>query len=125
MPPATEPGAVSLLEIRVVTPLSAATTGTIGGLLETATALRPGHLVIDLTECEYVDAAGIGLLLDFHRRIWHDGGQLSLRGMSPRLRRVLELARVDRVLTTSTASPRNRPVGRRPTTDVAPFGTAR
>lgn len=63
MPPATEPGAVSLLEIRVVTPLSAATTGTIGGL--------------------------------------------------------------DRVLTTSTAPARNRPVGRRPTTDVAPFGTAR
>jgi anti-anti-sigma factor len=125
MPRATEPRPVPLLEIRVVTPLSADTGHTVGGLIENAIALRPEHLVIDLTECEYVDAVGIGLLLDVHRRIWHDGGRLSLRGMSPRLQRILQLARVDRVLNTATAPTRNRPGRRRPTTDVTPFGTTR
>lgn len=125
MPRATEPRTVPLLEIRVITPLSATTADTIGRLLENAMTLRPGHLVIDLTECEYLDAAGIDLLLDVHRRTWQDGGQLSLRGMSPRLQRVLKLARVDRVLTTSTAAARTRSGRRRPTTEVAPFGAAR
>jgi anti-anti-sigma factor len=103
MPRATEPRTVPLLEIRVTTPLSAVTASDVGRLIEDAAALRPAHLVIDLTECEYLDATGIGLLLDIHRRTWQDGGRLSLRGMSPRLRRILELARVDRVLNAAAA----------------------
>ena len=99
----SESRAMPLLEIRVTTPLSAATARNLDGLLEDAFALRPAHLVIDLTDCEYVDATGIGLLLDVHRRVWQDGGRLSLRGMSSRLQRILELARVDRVLQTATA----------------------
>ena len=125
MPRATEPRAVTLLEVRVITPLNAATAGGIGGLLEDAVALRPAHLVLDLTECEYLDATGIGLLLDVHRRTWQDGGQLSLRGMSPRLRRILELARVDRVLNAATAPAGHRPGHPRPATEVEPFGTSR
>jgi anti-anti-sigma regulatory factor len=67
MPHRTEARTVPLLEIRVTTPLSAATAGDLDGLLEDA--LRPAHLVIDLTDCEYLDAIGIGLLLDVHRRV--------------------------------------------------------
>jgi anti-anti-sigma factor len=103
MPHATDARTMPLLEIRVTTPLSAATAGDLDGLLDDAVALRPAHLVIDLTDCEYLDATGIDVLLDVHRRIWHDGGRLSLHGMSPRLRRILEIARVDRVLNTTTA----------------------
>ena len=108
MPDVTETRAMPLLEIRVTTPLSAATADSLEGLLDDAVALRPAHLVIDLTDSEYLDATGIALLLDVHRRVWHDGGRLSLRGMSPRLHRILEIARVDRVLQTATAPAADR-----------------
>jgi anti-anti-sigma factor len=100
---ATEARIMPLLEIRVTTPLSAATVGDFDGLLDDAVELRPAHLVIDLTECAYLDATGIDLLLDVHRRVWQDGGRLTLRGLSPRLHRILEIARVDRVLHTANA----------------------
>ncbi len=122
MPYATEARTMPLLEIRVTTPLNAATVGDLDGLFEDAVALRPAHLIIDLTECEYLDASGIDLLLDAHRRIWHDGGRLSLRGMSPRLRRILEIARVDRVLHTTTAPAGYRPKHRRSTAEPTPAG---
>jgi anti-anti-sigma factor len=123
MPQATDARTMPLLEIRVTTPLSAATAGDLDGLLDDAVQLRPAHLVIDLTDCEYLDATGIGLLLDVHRRIWHDGGRLSLQGMSPRLHRILTIARVDRVL--NTASPAGyRPRHRRSTTGSTPVSTA-
>jgi anti-anti-sigma factor len=109
MPHVTEARTMPLLEIRVTTPLSAATAGDLDGLLEDAVALRPGHLVIDLTDCEYLDATGIDLLLDVHRRVWQDGGRLSLRGMSPRLHRILEIARVDRVLQTASVPSGHQP----------------
>lgn len=124
MPHATEARTMPLLEIRVTTPLSAATAGDLDGLFEDAVALRPTHLVIDLTDCEYLDASGIELLLDVHRRIWHDGGRLSLRGMSPRLHRILEIARVDRVLHTATAPAGYRPKHRRSTTEAVPVTPA-
>jgi anti-anti-sigma factor len=128
MPHATDTRVMPLLEIRVTTPLSAATAGVLDGLFEDAVALRPGHLVIDLTECEYLDATGIDLLLDIHRRIWQDGGRLSLRGMSPRLLRILEIARVDRVLQTATEPAGYRPQHRRSAVatpaSVIPAGSA-
>jgi anti-anti-sigma factor len=124
MPHRTEARTVPLLEIRVTTPLSAATAGDLDGLLEDAVALRPAHLVIDLTDCEYLDATGIGLLLDVHRRVWQDGGRLSLRGMSPRLHRILEIARVDRVLQTATAPAGYRSKHRRSTVGAAATGTS-
>jgi anti-anti-sigma factor len=123
MPDGTEPRPALQLEIRITTPLSAATADDIGGLLDNAVTLRPAHLIIDLTDCEYLDATGIGLLLDIHRRTWQSGGRLSLRGMSPRLRRILKLARVDRVLHTATPPARYRPEHGPPTTEAAPFGT--
>ncbi len=128
MPHATGARTMPLLEIRVTTPLSAATAGDLDGLLDDAVALRPAHLVIDLTDCEYLDATGIDVLLDVHRRIWHDGGRLSLHGMSPRLRRILEIARVDRVLNTTTPPAGYRPRHRRSTThnaQVEPAGNTR
>lgn len=115
---ATEAPTVPLLEIRVTTPLCADTAGTVDHLLDDAVTLRPTRLVIDLSECEYVDATGIAMLLDAHRRIWRDGGRLILQGMSPRLHRTLQIARVDRVLSTTTAPRTTRP----DTAGVGPAG---
>ncbi|MEQ4304281.1 STAS domain-containing protein [Plantactinospora sp. B6F1] len=63
-------------------------------------ALRRGStdIVVDVAQCHYADAAGIALLLDLHRRSRRIGGRLALRAPSARLRRLLEIARVDKVL---------------------------
>jgi anti-anti-sigma factor len=54
--------------------------------------LRPERLVVDLTDCPFVDAAAVHVLLDAHREAWRVGGRLTLRSPSPRLTRLLELA---------------------------------
>jgi anti-anti-sigma factor len=123
MPSPTDTPTLPLVEIRVTGPLDAAATVRMQPLLADAVALRPNHLVVDLSECDTVDAAGIGLLVDAHRAVWRDGGRMSLQGVSPRVHRVLEIARVDRVLQTSTAPPGYRPrhrPRRRATTPASP-----
>jgi anti-anti-sigma factor len=87
-----------LVEVLVTDPLDTGAVPHVRALLDDAAALRPADLVVDLTACEYVDAAGIGVLLDVHRKVWSDGGRLTLRGLSPKVTRTLQLARVDRVL---------------------------
>jgi anti-anti-sigma factor len=97
------------------------------GLLDMALALQPGQLVVDLTACPFLDAATIGVLLDVHRRAWRAGGQLTLRSPSPRLRRILQLSRVDHVfhitptISTPTTSPQPGP--RCPQTPVQATGS--
>ena len=104
MPPGTSTRTMPLLVIRISEPLDSARVPFVVGLLDDAVGVRPGHLVVDLTECEYLDAAGIMLLIDVHRRVWQDGGRMTLRGLSPRLRRILEIARVNRVFGTATGA---------------------
>jgi anti-anti-sigma factor len=104
MPPVTQSRTMPLLVVRVCEPLDATRIPSVDGLLDDAVAVRPAHLVVDLSECEYLDAAGITLLLDVHKRIWADGGRMTLRGISPRLGRILELARVGRVFGTTTGA---------------------
>ncbi len=104
MPPVTPTRTMPLLVIRVREPLDATGIPSVGGLLDDAVAVRPAQLVVDLAECEYLDAAGIMLLRDVHRRIWADGGRMTLRGISPRLGRILEIARVRHVFGTTTGA---------------------
>ena len=59
--------------------------------------MRPTNLVVDLSRCGYADAMAIDVLLHAHRRTWQFGGRLTLRGPSPRVQRMLELARVHQV----------------------------
>ena len=90
--------AAPTVEIIVTEELDAATVPRMAALLQDAVDLHPTHLRIDLAQCPFVDAAAIGMLLDVHRRVWSEGGRLTLRDPSPRVRRTLELARVDHVL---------------------------
>jgi anti-anti-sigma factor len=96
---------VPQVEVLVTEALTAAVLPRWQPLLTDAAALRPRHLVVDLTGCTRLDAAGIELLVQVHRCVWADGGRLTLRGMSTRLYRLLEVARVDRVLQTAPAPP--------------------
>lgn len=57
-----------------------------------------GDLLLDLTDVEITDAAGLGLLVGAHRRAQRLGRRLVLRGVSPRLARLLLATRLHRVL---------------------------
>jgi anti-anti-sigma factor len=90
--------AVPLVEVQVRGDLDAHSAPSVNDMLEEALALRPRRLVIDLAGCDRIDAAGILLLLDTHRRAMRDGGTVALRSPSARAQRNLRLAKVDRVL---------------------------
>ena len=60
--------------------------------------VRPSVLVIDLSRCPRIDAAGIGMLMNLHRQLRRDGGRLCVRAPAPHIRRVLQIARVDQIL---------------------------
>ena len=54
--------------------------------------LRPRRLVVDLSGCASLDAAGLRVLLEAHRQLRRQDGALVLRGLSPRARRVIGLS---------------------------------
>ncbi|MET0424247.1 MAG: STAS domain-containing protein [Actinoplanes sp.] len=68
-------------------------------------AARPRRLVMDLSHTPNLDADGIALLLDVHRRLIADGGRLVVRAPNARVRRLFALARVGGVLTVEDARP--------------------
>lgn len=102
-PPEGRSPVTALVEIVVTDGLDADSVRELSVILDSALVLRPRRLVLEMAACQRVDAVGIGLLLDAHRRMWRLGGRLVLRSPSPRLRRLLEVARVDRVLQMSMA----------------------
>ena len=66
-------------------------------LIADALELKPQRLVVDLAHAPVVDAAAIVVLLEAHRAMIHSGGRLTLRRPVGRVRRILGLARVERV----------------------------
>jgi anti-anti-sigma factor len=66
-------------------------------LLEDAVSVRPQQLVVDLGNCSFLDASGLTVLLDVHRRLARVGAVLTLRGCSPRVMKLLSLTGLRRV----------------------------
>ncbi|MCW3818170.1 STAS domain-containing protein [Micromonospora sp. DR5-3] len=100
---------VPLVEVEITEELDRARLSEVSHVLDRILSLRPGAVVIDLSGCRHVDAAGIGLLLDLHRRMTRRQGTLKLRDPNPRIRRILEMARLDQVLPILDTSGRARP----------------
>ncbi|MDG4819543.1 STAS domain-containing protein [Micromonospora sp. WMMD956] len=69
-----------------------------GAVFDRLLALRPAQVVVDLSACRHIDAAAIGFLLDVHRRLTRADGVLVVREPNPRIRRILQSARLDQVL---------------------------
>ncbi|MCG5220972.1 STAS domain-containing protein [Streptosporangium sp. KLBMP 9127] len=57
-----------------------------------------GDLVVDLTGLEMIDSTGLGMLVGTHRRALETDRRLVLRGVPPRIMRVLTVTRLNRVL---------------------------
>src|SRR6185437_5333443 len=56
------------------------------------------HLVLDVTSVDYVDSAGLGLLMHIYNDLHQKGGSLRLCGVQPRLRKILETTQTDTLL---------------------------
>lgn len=78
--------------------LDVRTVADVRAVLHAAIDTGAGALVIDLREAEIMDATGLGVLVGAHRRAGRAGRQLVLRGVSPRLDRLLTATRLHRIL---------------------------
>ncbi|MEV4536584.1 STAS domain-containing protein [Asanoa sp. NPDC049518] len=99
---------VSVVQVAITDDLDAATVPALTATFRDILALRPRRVVVDLAACETIDAAAIEMLLDVHRALWRHDARLSLRSASPRLRRLLTLARAAQVLDISSDDDRTR-----------------
>jgi anti-sigma B factor antagonist len=52
------------------------------------------RIVINLEHVNYVDSAGLGALIETHRKTKAKGGRLVLAHLGPKLRQALEIARL-------------------------------
>lgn len=61
------------------------------------------HLLLDLSEVEFVDSSGLGVILGRYRRLQETGRTLSLVGVRSSVRAVLELAGIDSIISVTDA----------------------
>jgi anti-anti-sigma factor len=54
--------------------------------------------VLDLTALDYVDSSGLGMLVSCLTNVRKAGGELSLAGANPRIKRILAMTRVDTMM---------------------------
>lgn len=66
--------------------------------LDDVLRVRPDRVVVDLSQCGSLDSAALHALLDAHVRLARRGGVLALRGLRPRLMRLLTLSGLNDVL---------------------------
>jgi anti-anti-sigma factor len=59
------------------------------------------RIVLNLEHVHYVDSAGLGALIEMHRKTKAKGGQLKLCNLGPKLKQALELARLLPIFETS------------------------
>lgn len=78
--------------------LDVTTVADIRSLLHEAVDCGSDDLVIDLSDVELVDATGLGVLVGVHRRASRLGRRLVLRGVPPRVLRLLTVTRLSRIL---------------------------
>lgn len=89
---------IPVIELRVAESFTGAGLPSIREAVAEVLAVSPEVVTLDLSDCPAVDAAGIAYLLDLHRRMRRDGGRLELRNPTPRVQRVLQHVRLDRIL---------------------------
>jgi anti-sigma B factor antagonist len=63
-------------------------------MVDTLLASGAARIVINLDQVHYVDSAGLGALIEMHRKTKAKGGGLKLCNLGPNLRQALEMARL-------------------------------
>lgn len=60
---------------------------------------KPRRIILDMRELAYIDSSGVGTLVDAHRRLKKEGGNVVLVGLQQRVRSVFEITRLDSFFT--------------------------
>jgi len=55
------------------------------------------HLIVDLSRAGFLDSSGLGSLVRAMTTTQNEGGQTKLAGLSPQIRKLLEMTRLDSV----------------------------
>lgn len=55
------------------------------------------NIVIDMNSLEYIDSAGLGVLITFQKRVLQRNGGVTVRGLQGVVRELFELTRLDKV----------------------------
>ncbi|MFI7126613.1 STAS domain-containing protein [Nonomuraea sp. NPDC050153] len=84
--------------VRIGARLDAGTSAGVREHLHEALDSGEGDLILDLSKLEMIDATGLGVLVGAHRRALSVQRRLVLRGVPPRIMRILAVTRLNRVL---------------------------
>jgi len=68
-------------------------------LLASLQANRPKKLVMNLEQVPYMDSSAIAILVEMLKEMRKSGGQLVLADLQPRVKGLLEIARLDAIFT--------------------------
>jgi len=60
---------------------------------------HPSRLIINLSGVPYMDSSGVGTLVEVFRRVSAYKGKMVLCGLTPRVRSVMEITKLDRFFT--------------------------
>lgn len=88
---------IPLVKIELDRDLDITTLHMLFGQITEALSVRPEILAIDFSDCRYIDAQAIRVLLDAHKLAWQQGSRLLLRNCHPDTIRLLAMAGVLRV----------------------------
>ena len=83
--------------VRLAEDLDAASAPDVRARLAELAAAGRTRFVIDLTSVDFVDSAGVATLVALFKRVRLGGGDVKLAGLRPRVRRILELVRLQRL----------------------------
>jgi anti-sigma B factor antagonist len=75
------------------------TLSTIFGFQNELRAATPRALILDLSETPYIDSAGLGLIMNYYVSAMDHGRKLLLAGVNERVTALLEMTKVQGVLT--------------------------
>ncbi|MFI7445502.1 STAS domain-containing protein [Nonomuraea indica] len=84
--------------VKIGARLDAGTSAGARSQLHDAVDSGEGDLILDVSRLEVIDATGLGVLVGTHRRAIAAQRRLVLRGVPPRVMRILAVTRLNRVL---------------------------
>lgn len=68
-----------------------------GALLEILTNEQPKKLILNLSKVAYMDSSAIAVLVEMLQKLRKQGGKLCLTYLQPRVKSLLEIARLDSI----------------------------
>jgi anti-sigma B factor antagonist len=62
-------------------------------------ANRPRRMILDLAEVSHIDSSSVGVIVEIFRRVSAYRGKMVLFGLSPRVRSIFEITKLDKFFT--------------------------